>query len=186
MVLRAWLRTFSVTRPRWGWRRAAVTARAEGWVVNNKRIHRLWRAEGLKVPYKKRKKRLRGIGAISGAMCPIKPNVLWALDFQFDQTSDGRTLKLLNVIDEFTRECPAIVVARNIDADGVVACLDRLAALRGAPVYVRFDNGPEFIAHAVADWCRFNGTGTVFIDPHSPPLSGQWAWRPSRQFALSA
>jgi putative transposase len=168
MALRAWLRDFSITRPRWGWRRAAVMARRQGWVVNNKRIHRLWRDEGLRVPYKKRKKRLRGIGAISGAMCPIKPNVLWALDFQFDQTSDGRTLKLLNVIDEFTRECHAIVVARNIDADGVVACLDRLAAVRGAPVYVRFDNGPEFIAHAVADWCRFNGTGTVFIDPGSP------------------
>jgi hypothetical protein len=130
-VLRAWLRAFSVARPRWGWRRAAVMARSEGWVVNNKRIHRLWRAEGLKVPYRKRKKRLRGQGAICGAMCPIRPNVLWALDFQFDQTSNGRTLKLLNVIDEFTRECPAIVVARNIDADGVVAALDPgLLALR--------------------------------------------------------
>ena len=103
-----------------------------------------------------------------GAMSPILPNVLWALDFQFDQTSNGRTLKLLNVIDEFTRQCPAIVVARNIDADGVVACLERIAAERGAPVYLRFDNGPEFIANAVADWCRFNGTGTVFIDPGSP------------------
>ena len=91
-----------------------------------------------------------------------------ALDFQFDQTSNGRTLKLLNVIDEFTRECPAIEVARNIDADGVVACLERIAAERGAPVYLRFDNGPEFIANAVADWCRFNGAATVFIDPGSP------------------
>ena len=168
MELRAWLRNFSVLRPRWGWRRAATIARSEGWVVNDKRIHRLWRAEGLKVPYRKRKKRLRGKGVISGAMSPILPNVLWALDFQFDQTSNGRTLKLLNVIDEFTRQCPAIVVARNIDADGVVACLERIAAERGAPVYLRFDNGPEFIANAVADWCRFNGTGTVFIDPGSP------------------
>jgi putative transposase len=100
-------------------------------------------------------------------MCPIRPGVLWALDFQFDQTSNGRTLKLLNVIDEFTRECPAIVVARNIDADGVVACLERITAERGAPGYLRFDI-PEFIANAVADWCRFNGTGTVFIDPGSP------------------
>jgi putative transposase len=101
-------------------------------------------------------------------MCAIRPNVLWALDFEFDQTSNGRTLKLLNVIDEFTRECPAIVVARNIDADGVVACLERLTAESGAPMYLRFDNGPEFIANAVADWCRFNGTRTVFIDPGSP------------------
>ena len=168
MALRAWLRAFALVRPRWGWRRAAVIARQEGWRVNNKRIQRLWRSEGLKVPYRKRKKPLRGKGVVMGAMCPIRPNVLWALDFQFDQTSNGRTLKLLNVIDEFTRECLAIVTARNIDADGVVACLEKAAADRGAPVYLRFDNGPEFVAYAVADWCRFNGTGTVFIDPGSP------------------
>ena len=81
---------------------------------------------------------------------------------------DGRTLKLLNVIDEYTRECPAIVVARSIDADAVVATLDRLSAVRGAPGFVRFDNGPEFIARAVADWCRFNDVAIVFIDPGSP------------------
>src|SRR4026208_1625461 len=101
-------------------------------------------------------------------MCPLRPHALWALDFQFDVTIDGRTLKLLNVIDEFTRECPAIVVDRSIDADAVVALLDRLTAERGAPAFVRFDNGPEFIAHAVADWCRFNDVATVFIDPGSP------------------
>jgi putative transposase len=139
MALRAWLRAFSPSRPRWGWRRAAVMARSQGWRVNNKRIQRLWRSEGLKVPYRKRKKPLRGHGLVMGAMCPIRPNVLWALDFQFNQTSNGRTLKLLNVIDEFTRECPAIVVARNIDADGVVTCLERIAAERGAPMYLRFD-----------------------------------------------
>jgi putative transposase len=136
--------------------------------VNKKRIHRLWRAEGLRVAYRKRKRRLRGIGAPVGAMCPIAPTVVWALDFQFDQTADGRMLKLLNVIDEYTRECLAIEVDRSIDADAVVACLDQLAASRGAPGYVRFDHGPEFIAYAVADWCRFAGTDTVFIDPGSP------------------
>src|ERR1017187_1920564 len=77
-------------------------------------------------------------------------------------------LKLLNVIDEYSRECLAIDVGRSIDADGVVACLERLATERGAPAYVRFDHGPEFIAYAVADWCRFNHTNTVFIDPGSP------------------
>ena len=82
------------------------------WVVNSKRIHRLWREEGLRVPYRKHKRPLRGIGAPVGAMCPIAPNVVWALDFQFDQTSDGRILKLLNVIDEYSRECLAIDVAR--------------------------------------------------------------------------
>ncbi|MFZ8431510.1 DDE-type integrase/transposase/recombinase, partial [Staphylococcus aureus] len=78
------------------------------------------------------------------------PNALWALDFQFDVTVDGRILKLLNIVDEYTRECPAIVVDRHIDADRVVATLDRLTLERGTPAYVRFDNGPEFIAAAVA------------------------------------
>lgn len=166
--LREWLRAFSKQRPRWGWRRAAKQARREGWVVNDKRIQRLWRDEGLKVPYRKRKKPHRGIGTAVGAMCPIAPNALWAMDFQFDTTANGRTLKLLNIVDEYTRECPAIVVGRSIDADSVVATLDRLTAERGAPAFVRFDNGPEFIATAVADWCRFNDVGTVFIDPGSP------------------
>jgi len=166
--LREFLRDFARRRPRWGWRRAAKDARRAGWQVNDKRVRRLWRDEGLKVPCKRRKKRLTGIGAHVGAMCPIRPNALWAMDFQFDVTVDGRTLKLLNVIDEFTRECPAIVVDRSIDADAVVDLLDRLAAQRGTPAFVRFDNGPEFIAHAVADWCRFNDVATVFIDPGSP------------------
>jgi putative transposase len=103
------------------------------------------------VPYRKRKKPLRGIGVAVGAMCPIRPNVVWALDFQFDQTGDGRQLKLLNVIDEYSRECLAIEVDRSIDADVVVRGLERLALERGAPAYVRFDHGPEFIAYAVAD-----------------------------------
>jgi putative transposase len=165
LALRAFLREFSTKRPRWGWRRAATAARAAGWVVNNKRIHRLWRAEDLRVPYRKRKKPLRGIGVAVGAFCPIRPNVVWALEFQFDQTTDGRMLKLLNVVDEHTRECLAIEVDRSIDADGVVAVLERLATVRGATRYVRFDHGPEFIPLAVADWCRFNGSDTVFIDP---------------------
>ncbi|MCZ0729635.1 IS3 family transposase [Mycolicibacterium iranicum] len=166
--LRAWLRRFSTDRPRWGWRRAAKMARRAGWKVNNKRIRRLWREEGLRVPQRRRKKRLTGIGVAVGAMSPIRPNVIWAMDFQFDTTADGRTLKMLNVIDEFTREALAIEVNRSIDADGVVAVLDRLALVHGAPHYVRFDNGPEFVAHAVSDWCRFNGAGSLFIDPGSP------------------
>ncbi|MCH9734610.1 MAG: IS3 family transposase [Actinomycetia bacterium] len=166
--LRAWLRRFSTERPRWGWRRAAKMARRAGWRVNNKRIRRLWREEGLRVPQRRKKKRLTGIGVAVGAMSPIRPNVIWAMDFQFDTTADGRTLKMLNVIDEFTREALAIEIGRGIDADGVVDVLDRLVLQHGAPVYVRFDNGPEFVAHAVPDWCRFNSTGSLFIDPGSP------------------
>ena len=167
--LRAFLRRFATQRPRWRWRRAAKQARRQGRKVNDKRVRRLWREEGLRVPQKRRKKRLSGVGVHVGAMCPIRPNVLWALDFQFDTLADGRTIKMLNVIDEFTRECLAIEVDRTIDGDHVVAVLERLAAERGGPpVYVRMDNGPELASHAIADWCRFTGTASVFIDPGSP------------------
>ncbi len=143
-------------------------ARRAGFKVNDKRIRRLWREEGLRVRQRRRKKRLTGIGAAVGAMSPIRPNVIWAMDFAFDTTADGRTLKMLNVIDEFIREALAITVDRRIDADGVVAVLDRLASERGAPAFVRFDHGPEFVAHAVHDWCRFMRAGSLFIDPGSP------------------
>jgi len=96
-------------------------------------VQRLWREEGLKVPYRKRKKRLTGIGVQVGAMRPIAPNVIWTMDFQFDQTSDLRTIKMLNIIDEFSRECLTIDVARSITADDVVSRLDELMKERGAP-----------------------------------------------------
>ncbi len=167
--LRAFLIAFSRRRPRFGWRRAAKAARREGWAVGDKRVRRLWRDEGLRVPRRPRRKRLSGVGTQVGAMCPVRPNAVWALDFQFDTTAHGRTLKLLNVIDEFTRECPAIVVDYSIDADRVVGLLERLVIERGGPpAFVRFDNGPQFVAHAVADWCRSHGVGAVFIDPGSP------------------
>lgn len=167
-TLRAFLREFATKHPRWGWRRGHDALRDAGWRVNHKRVHRLWREEGLKVPYRKKKKRLTGIGVMVGDMRPIRPNVVWAMDFQFDQTSDLKTVKLLNVIDEFTRECLAIDVGRSITADDVVARLEQLSAERGAPCYLRMDNGPEFVAHALNDWCRFNGSGSMFIDPGSP------------------
>jgi transposase InsO family protein len=119
----------------------------------------------LRVPQRRKKKRLTGIGVAVGAMSPIRPNVIWAMDFQFDTTADGRPMKMLNVIDEFTREALAIEVDRSIDADGVVDVLDRLALTHGAPHYVRFDNGPEFVAHAVSDWCRFNSADPLSSIP---------------------
>ena len=137
--------------------------------MNNKRIRRLWRDEGLQVPTKTKKQRLTGVGTHVGAMSLIAPNVLWALDFPFDHTIDHRQVKLLNVIDEFTRECLDIGVEHSITADDVVAVLDRLAVERGRPpAFVRFDNGPEFVAIVVADWCTAHGTDCVFIDPGSP------------------
>ena len=113
--LREWLRAFSKRRPRWGWRRAAKGLRREGWEVNDKKVRRLWRDEGLRVPQKRRKKRLTGIGARVGLMSLLCPNALWAMDFQFDTTVNGRTIKMLNVIDEFTREALATETHRSID-----------------------------------------------------------------------
>ena len=163
------LRKFSKKRPRWGWRRAAIHLRNNGWRINDKRVRRLWRDEGLSVPVRRKKQRLTGRGVHLGPMCLIAPNALWALDFQFDHAIDGRQLKLLNIIDEFTREALAIRVDHSITADDVVATLDRLVAERGRPpAFVRFDNGPEFVANTVAEWCTETGVNAVFIDPGSP------------------
>jgi putative transposase len=165
----AFLRRFAKRRPRWGWRRAAKELRRSGWQVNNKRVRRLWRDEGLQVPTRSKKKRLTGIGTHVGAMSLIAPNALWALDFQFDHTIDHRQVKMLNVIDEFTRECLESRVDHSITADDVVAVLDRLAVERGRPpALLRFDNGPEFVSIVVAEWCAAKGTQSVFIDPGSP------------------
>jgi transposase InsO family protein len=152
--LRAWLRAFSARHPRWGWRRAATCAAKAGFSANRKRVQRLWRDEGLKVPYKRKKKAPLGIGVQVGAFCPIRPNVVWAIDFQYDQTEDAKTLKLLNIIDELTRECLAIEVARSITADHLVAVLERLVAERGAPAYLRMDIHAEWglNIHRPASW----------------------------------
>ena len=146
-VLRAELRRFSVKRPRWGYRRAHHHLRELGWSVNRKRVQRLWREEGLRVPQRKRKRRRLGESTVPAERLRAeRPNHVWAFDFQFDQTADGRALKLLNIVDEFTREALVMLVARNIDADTVVETLERLVAARGAPELLRCDNGPEMTA----------------------------------------
>ena len=100
---------------------------------------------------------------------------MWAFDFQFDQTADGRVLRLLNIVDEFTREALVMLVERSIDADRTVAILERLVAERGAPEYLRMDNGPEMTAHALRDWCELSGTGTAYIEPGSRWQNRTWS-----------
>jgi putative transposase len=139
--------------------------------VNHQKIHDPWREEGLKVPCRK-KKRMTGVGVVVRCQRPIVPNVICAMDFEFDQTRDLRTINLLNIIDEFTRECLTIDVARTIAAHDVVNRLDKLMKERGAPCYLRMDHRPEFVAHALNDWYRFNGAGSLFIDPGSPRQNG--------------
>ncbi len=169
-ALRGRLREISRERPRWGYRRAHARLVEEGWALNRKRCQRLWREEGLRVPARRRKRRRLGESTVPGARLRAeRPDQVWALDFQFDQTADGRILKLLHVVDEFTREALAIKCARRIDSDATVCVLERLVAERGtAPEHVRCDNGPELTANALRDWCQFAKAGTAYIEPGSP------------------
>lgn len=141
--------------------------RRDGHQLNHKRIRRLWREEGLRRPVSCRKR--RRVRPDSGERLTAQhPNQVWAIDFQFDETADGRRLKLLNIVDEHTREALAMTTGRRADADTVVTVLEQLVSRRGAPGHLRMDNGPELIAWALRDWCRLSGAGTIYIEPGSP------------------
>ncbi len=135
--------------------------------VNHKRVQRLWREEGLRRPVRTRKRRRRRTED-SQRLRAVHPNHVWAIDFQFDSTNDGRQLKSLHVVDEHTREALAMRVGRSCTADEVVETITALVALRGAPVHLRMDNGPEMIAWAIRDYCRLAGVRTTYIEPGSP------------------
>jgi putative transposase len=165
--LRRRLREIARFHPRWGWKTAHAILRREGHIINRKRTRRLWRDEGLRRPAPCRRKRTRPPGG-GPLLRAERPNHVWALDFQFDETADRRRLKVLNVVDEHTREALAMRVGRTCDADQVVAVIEALVAERGAPGHLRMDNGPELIAGALRDWCRLAGTTTTYIEPGSP------------------
>lgn len=165
--LRRRLREIARAHTRWGWKTAHSLLRREGWLVNKKRTRRLWREQGLRRPPTCTKRR-RVTPETSERLRAEHPNHVWALDFQFDETADQRRLKLLNVVDEFTREALAMRVGRSCDADTVVAVIETLVAQYGAPQHLRMDNGPELVAWALRDWCRLSGTGTIYIEPGSP------------------
>jgi len=168
-ALRGELRAFSAARPRWGYRQAHTHLQAQGWEINRKRVQRVWREEGLRVPTRTRKRRRLGDStAPQGRLRAEHPNHVWAFDFQFDQTADGQALKLLNVVDEFTREALVMHTARSVSADQTVAVLAGLVAERGAPTHIRCDNGPEMTANALIDWCARQSTTTSYIDPGAP------------------
>ena len=132
-------------------------------------MQRLWREEGLRVPRRTRKRRRLGDSSAPKELLRAeRPGHVWAFDFQFDQTADGRALKLLNVVDEFTREALVMHTARSITADQTVQVLEALVAGRGAPTHIRCDNGPEMTAHALIDWCAAQDTLTSYIDPGAP------------------
>ncbi len=159
----------SEKNPRYGYRRVWALLRREGWRVNKKRVHRLWREAGLKVPQKQRKRRRLGVGENGCTRRRAeRPDHVWSYDFVMDQTEDGRRLKMLVVVDEYTRECLCIRVERSITAEDVVSTLASLFRERGEPVLIRSDNGPEFIARAVEGWLGASGVKTLYIEPGSP------------------
>jgi transposase InsO family protein len=141
--------------------------RRDGESMNHKRVRRLWREEGLRRPTRCRKRR-RVSPEVVERLRAAHPNQVWAVDFQFDETVDGRRLKLCNIVDEHTREALAMRVGRRCGADELTAVLDALALARGRPRHLRMDNGPEMIAWALRDWCRLAGTATTYIEPGCP------------------
>ena len=158
---------------RYGYRRITALLRNAGWVVNVKRVERIWRREGLKVPAKQPK---RGRLWLNDGSCvrlrPEYPNHVWSYDFVEDRTHNGKKYRMLNVIDEFTRECITIRIARQLKSTDVIDVLSDLFILRGIPGHIRSDNGPEFVAKAVRDWITAVGTKTAYIMPGSPWENG--------------
>src|SRR3954469_11320522 len=158
---------------RYGYRKISALLKAAGWFVNDKRVERIWRREGLKVPARQPK---RGRLWLNDGSCvrlrPEHPNHVWSYDFVEDRTHDGGKYRMLNVIDEFTRECIAIRVNRKLKAVDVIDVLSDLFILRGVPSHIRSDNGPEFIAKALRDWIAAVGARTAYIMPGSPSENG--------------
>ena len=158
---------------RYGYRMVTGLLNNSGWHVNHKRVERIWRREGLKVPQKQAKK---GRLWLNDGSCvrlrPERANHVWSYDFVQDRTHDGRVFRMLTVIDEYSRECLAILVARRLNSDDVLHLLAELFAERGPPDHIRSDNGPEFTAKAVREWLTRIGVTTLFITPGSPWENG--------------
>ena len=158
---------------RYGYRRITKMLRTSGWSVNKKRVERLWRREGLKVPTKQPK---RGRLWLNDGSCirlrAERPNHVWSYDFVADRTHDGRAYRMLCIIDEFTREALAIKVARRLNSTEVIAALCDLFIVRGIPAHIRSDNGHEFIALALREWIAAVGAKTAYIEPGSPWENG--------------
>ena len=158
---------------RYGYRRITALLRREGWNVNHKRVERIWRREGLKVPQKQPRRGRLWLN--DGSCVRLRPQYrdhVWAYDFVAIRTHDGRPLRLLVIVDEHTRECLSIDVARRLNSEDVLERLAWLFVMRGVPEHIRSDNGPEFTAEAVRSWLKRVGVRTLFIEPGSPWENG--------------
>jgi len=164
------LRTLAGQYPRYGYRTIRIFLERQGHAIGTDRMYRLWRQEGLQVP--KKRPRRRVATSRPRPLPPTAVNHVWAYDFVFDTCADGRTLKCLTVIDEFTRECLAIDVAGGIRSGRVIEVLAQLVSVHGAPRYLRSDNGPEFVARAILRWLQAAQIETAFIDPGKPWQNG--------------
>ena len=158
---------------RYGYRKVTALLRDEGWRVNHKRVERLWRREGLKVPARQPKR--KRLWLADGSCVRLRPafkDHVWSYDFVMDRTAEGRSFRMLTLIDEHTRECLAIDVARRLKSQDVLERLSDLFVRRGVPCYLRSDNGPEFTAKKVREWLERVGVKTLFIEPGSPWENG--------------
>ncbi len=166
-ALRARIKELARGNRRYGYRRVWAVLRHEGWVVNHKRVHRIWKELGLRLPRKRARKRLCGPKG-DRVQRARHPDHVWSYDLCEDRTQRGGRLRVLSVVDEYTRECLAIEVAPSMGGEQVVQTLEWLAVTRGMPEHIRSDNGPEFIGQAVRGWLEGVGCGTIFITPGSP------------------
>ena len=158
---------------RYGYRRITALLQHGGWKVNHKRVERIWRREGLRVPSKQPKRRRSWLNdGTCIRLRPERPNHVWAYDFVLVRTQDGRAVRLLTVIDEYTRECLAIRAGRHIKSSDVIETLAGLMVRRGVPDHIRSDNGPEFTAKAIRKWLSRVGAKTLYIEPGSPWENG--------------
>jgi len=158
---------------RYGYRRITALLNERGWQVNHKRVERIWRMEGLKVPQKQPK---RGRLWLNDGSCvrlrPQHKDHVWSYDFVMARTSNGRSFRILTLIDEYTRECLALLVSRRITCQDVIDQLFNLFVLRGIPEHIRSDNGPEFTARATRNWLKRLNVKTLSIEPGSPWENG--------------
>jgi putative transposase len=158
---------------RYGYRRITALLQAEGWRVNHKRVERIWREQSLKVPTKQpKRKRLYLNDGSCIRLRPLYPNHVWSYDFVSDRLSNGKKIRMLTVIDEYTRECLTIRVDYQLKSDDVLDVLSTLFLTKGLPDYIRSDNGSEFTAHPLQKWLKDLGVKTAYIEPGSPWENG--------------